>query len=203
MQAVAPTPRPADRSRILRAAGGGCADATVIHACADLSQGGGTNAVVLLHDGDHGAPLIDALARFGDGLPANVLPVQVNEVTQVGPEVIAALFAYGAAGAALLTRAKPRRSSRLPAGGRSVGNHRRRARLGDELVRIIETDDPDELLAMLNAVPAGVATRKPATFVPRGAKRGLLETAFAGTAPGCASARRCRGACALAVGGCC
>lgn len=49
---------------------------------------------------------------------------------------------------------------------------------GDGLVRIIETDDPDQLLAMLNTMPAGIATPKPATFVPRGAKRGLLETAF-------------------------
>ncbi len=31
---------------------------------------GGSNAVVLFHDGDHGEALIDALARFGDGLPA-------------------------------------------------------------------------------------------------------------------------------------
>ncbi len=27
--------------------------------------------VVLIHDDAHGTPLIDALARFGDGLPAN------------------------------------------------------------------------------------------------------------------------------------
>ena len=64
--------------------------------------------VVLFHDGEHGEPLIDALARFGDGLPANVLPVAVNEVTQVGLEAIAAVFAYGAVGAHVLTRAKPR-----------------------------------------------------------------------------------------------
>ncbi|MDH8206515.1 hypothetical protein QIG19_27555, partial [Klebsiella pneumoniae] len=40
-------------------------------------KAGGEQAVVLFHDGDHGEPLIDALARFGDGLPANVLPVRV------------------------------------------------------------------------------------------------------------------------------
>ena len=34
---------------------------------------GGERAVVLLHDEAHGTPLIDALARFGDGLPANCL----------------------------------------------------------------------------------------------------------------------------------
>jgi ferredoxin len=142
-------------------------------------KAGGTDAVVLLHDGDHGEPLIDALARHGDGLPANVLPVRVNEVTQVGPEAIAALFAYGAAGAALLTRAKP---SHDPLGLRRVVETSETIiaalGFGDGLVRIIETDDPDQLLTMLDAVPAGVATRKPATFVPRGAKRGLLETTF-------------------------
>ena len=45
--------------------------------------------------------MIDALARHGDGLPANVLPLAVNEVTQVGLEAIAAAFAYGAVSHAL------------------------------------------------------------------------------------------------------
>ncbi|UQR62380.1 4Fe-4S binding protein [Bradyrhizobium sp. C-145] len=142
-------------------------------------KAGGTDAVVLLHDGDHGAPLIDALARLGDGLPANVLPVRVNEVTQVGPEAIAALFAYGATGVAILTRAKPTHD---PLGLRRIvetsGTIVATLGFGDGLVHIIDTDDPDRLRAMLDAAPVGVATKKPATFVPRGAKRGLLETTF-------------------------
>ena len=71
-------------------------------------EAGGQQAVVLFHDDEHGGALIDALARHGDGLPANVLPVQVNEVTQVGLEAIAAAFAYGAAAVRFLMRAKPR-----------------------------------------------------------------------------------------------
>ena len=59
-------------------------------------QAGGTKPVMLLHDGQHGTALIEALARHGDGLPANVLPLAVNEITQVGLEAIAAAFAYGA-----------------------------------------------------------------------------------------------------------
>ena len=51
-------------------------------------KAGGSDAVVLFHDGEHGEDIIDALARFGEGLPANVLPLRVNEVTQVGPELI-------------------------------------------------------------------------------------------------------------------
>ena len=54
------------------------------------------------------AQLIDALARHGAGLPANVLPLGVNEVTQIGLETIAAAFAYGASAVRLLLRAKPR-----------------------------------------------------------------------------------------------
>ena len=71
-------------------------------------EAGGTQPIVLVHDDAHGAPLIDALARFGDGLPANVLPLAVNEVTQVGLEAVAAAFAYGASAVRLLLRAKPR-----------------------------------------------------------------------------------------------
>ena len=55
-------------------------------------EAGGARAILLLHDQSHGTPLIDALARFGDGLPANVLPVCVNEVTQIGLESVAAAF---------------------------------------------------------------------------------------------------------------
>jgi ferredoxin len=142
-------------------------------------KAGGTNAIVLFHDADYGEPLIDALARFGDGLPANVLPVRVNEVTQVGPESIAALFAYGATGAALLTRARPRHDV---SGLRRVVETSETVvaalGFGVGLVRLLDTDDPDQLRTMLDAAPVGTATAKPAAFMPRGAKRGLLETAF-------------------------
>src|SRR3954467_9938260 len=67
---------------------------------------GGDDAIVLFHDGEHGDDIIDALARFGEGLPASVLPVRVNEVTQLGPENIAAVFAYGGTGVAMMTRAR-------------------------------------------------------------------------------------------------
>ena len=142
-------------------------------------KAGGSEAIVLFHDGEHGEDIIDALARFGAGLPANVLPLRVNEVTQLGPEIIAAVFAYGGGGAAIATRAKPRHD---------IAGLRRTVEMSDsiiaalgfgaDLVRIIETDDPDQLRAMLDAAPVGVATQKPAGFVPRGAKRNVLETTF-------------------------
>src|SRR5204862_8250706 len=41
---------------------------------------GGVAPILLIHDEDHGSALIDALARHGDGLPANVLPRAGNAV---------------------------------------------------------------------------------------------------------------------------
>ena len=142
-------------------------------------KAGGSNGVILFHDGDHGDALIDALARFGDGLPANVLPLRINEITQLGPETIAAVFAYGGTGAALLTRAKEKHD---------ISGLRRIAEMsativsalgfGEGLVRIIETDDPDQLRAMLDAIPSGTPAPQPASFVARGTKRSVLETTF-------------------------
>ena len=49
-------------------------------------KAGGINAVVLFHDGDHGEPLIDALARSGDGLPANAPPVRSTKSRRLDPK---------------------------------------------------------------------------------------------------------------------
>lgn len=143
------------------------------------AQAGGARPVLLFHDGDHGEPLIDALARFGEGLPANVLPVRVNEITQLGPEAFAAAFAYGACGAHLLARAKPRHdmsgAQAIVAASEKIAQA---LGFGAGLVSIIETDDPDDLLARLRAAAVGAPSPAPAKFVARGAKRSVLETTF-------------------------
>jgi ferredoxin len=140
---------------------------------------GGTRAIVLLHDEPHGGAMIDALARHGEGLPANVLPLAVNEVTQVGLEAVAAAFAYGAAGVRILTRAKPRHDI--------AGLHQTIA-LADPIlaglgfgtgrVATIETDDPFGLGAALRAIAPAESAPRPATFQPVGAKRDVLRLAL-------------------------
>ena len=107
-------------------------------------EAGGERAVVLMHDDPHGIPLIDALARFGDGLPAHVIPVAVNEITQIGLEGIAAAFAFGAAAVQFLLPERPRHD---------VTGLMRTIALADPIldglgfgtgrVATIETDDPD------------------------------------------------------------
>lgn len=140
---------------------------------------GGREAHVLFHDGAHGEELLLALARFGPGLPAHVLPVRVNEVTQVGPEAIAALFAYGAVHVSLLARAKPKHdmlgTRRIVAASDRIMEG---LGFGAGLISVIETDDPDALRAALDAAPRGKPAASPATFIARGGKRGVLETAL-------------------------
>jgi ferredoxin len=140
---------------------------------------GGQDPIVLLHDEDHGAELIDALARHGDGLPANVLPLAVNEVTQIGIEAIAAAFAFGASAARLLVRARPRHDI---AGLRQTLGLAEQILaglgFGSERVAAIETDDPDELGAQLRLVSAAAPVVRPASFSPVGRKRDVMRLAL-------------------------
>jgi ferredoxin len=143
-------------------------------------KAGGEQAVVLVHDEPHGAPLIDALARFGDGLPAHVLPFVVNEITQVGLESIAAAFAYGASAMRFLLRDKPRHD---------VSGLRRTMAMADPILvglgfapdcaATIETDDPDVLIAALRAIPLMPTAPRPASFRAVGRKNDVLRFALA------------------------
>jgi ferredoxin len=142
-------------------------------------EAGGERPVVLVHDDPHGAPLIDALARFGDGLPAHVLPLPVNEITQIGLESIAAAFAYGASAMRVLLRARPRHDiSGLRQTMALVEPILAGLGFGRGRIAAIETDDPDLLSEALSAIPAMPAAPRPATFRPLGAKRGVLRFAL-------------------------
>ncbi len=142
-------------------------------------KAGGKRPVVLLHDEVHGAELIDALARHGKGLPANVLPLAVNEVTQVGLETVAAAFAYGASALRFLQRARPRHDAE---------GLRKTLALAESILTgigfapesavAIETDDPDALGAALRTVAPADGVRNPASFMPVGGKRDVLNVAL-------------------------
>lgn len=142
-------------------------------------EAGGADALILFHDGEHGAELIEALARHGAGLPAYVLPVAVNEVTQVGHETICAALAYGATGVAFLTRLFPRHDIAGLDG--TVDLTRRIASglgFGADILKVIAADDPDELRRELDDYPVGEASPRPASFMPAGKKRALLDLAL-------------------------
>jgi ferredoxin len=140
-------------------------------------EAGGTNPILVFHDNEHGGALIDALARYGAGLAANVLPIAVNEITQLGPEVIIAAFAYGAGDVRLVARGKQRHD---------IAGLRKTLALAEPILSalgygslaIIETDDPDALGDALRAIEAHAPSQQPSTFLPVGQKRELLRSAL-------------------------
>jgi ferredoxin len=140
---------------------------------------GGVSPILLIHDEDHGGALIDALARHGEGLPANILPLAVNEVTQIGLELIAAAFAYGTVAVRVILRARPRHdlaglyntialAEPILAGLGFSG----------EPIATIETDDPFALGEALRGIKPGESVSRTATFEPVGGKRDVLRFAL-------------------------
>lgn len=147
------------------------------------AEAGGRDAVLLLHDATHGEPLIEALARHGEGLPARVLPLRVNEVSQLDLTTLAAALAWGAAGVRVLlpgrrghgTEGLFRNLDYVGAALDGLGLAAALPRAG-----AIETDDPftlGEALAPAMALRAGWA---PAQFLPLGTPREVLRLALRG-----------------------
>ncbi len=138
-----------------------------------------TAPVILFHDKPHGDDMIFAASHFGDGLPAHVIPLAVNEVTQLGLEQFAASMAYGAAGVRVLTRAKPKHD---------IGSLHRTLEtanlifsglgFGSAPCATLETDDPDVLAAALREPSANQPAQRPASFLPMGGKREVLTLAL-------------------------
>jgi ferredoxin len=143
------------------------------------AQAGGTRPVLLLHDDAHGTPLIDALARHGEGLPANVLPLAVNEVTQIGLEAVAAAFAYGACALRVLTRGRARHDTAGLAQTLTLAETILSGLgLAGSRVVTIETDDPDVLGEALRTIEPADPVARPASFLPAGVKRDVMRQAL-------------------------
>lgn len=144
-----------------------------------FEAGGASGPVVLVHDDEHGVELIDALARFGDGLPDDVLPLMVNEITQLSPEFLASAFAYGAGQVRFLTRARPKHDlASLHALLDLAQTILNGLGYGADLVGLVETDDPDALREELDAIARSAPRQKRSGFLPVSNKRGLMELAF-------------------------
>lgn len=140
---------------------------------------GGAQPVVLVHDESHGSPLLDALAASPAGVPGNVLPLCVNEVTQLGLEFFAALFAYGASAARVLTGKSPRcDTSGLEYTLQLTTVILHALGLEGERVAPIETDDPEVLGATLEAMTPLAPVSSPSTFLPAGDKRSVQRVAL-------------------------
>ncbi|MBT4967249.1 MAG: 4Fe-4S binding protein [Alphaproteobacteria bacterium] len=144
---------------------------------ATYGKAGGEKPVLLLHDTRHGEEMITYIGRHFGGLPANVLPFAVNEVTQTGMEFLISAQAWGAAQIALLV--PPARVDEAE-GLREIAGwvDAVQAGLGYERygVHLLDEADPEALGARLNDLAdKAIAAAKPATFLPLGNKREVLR----------------------------
>jgi ferredoxin len=138
---------------------------------------GGAAPVLLLHD-RHGVDILAAIGRHGRGLPANVLPFALNEITQVGLDLLLAALAHGCARVVLLGGPRNRADraavigqielAAAVMGGLGYGAGR---------VALIDEGDPDALEARLFDL-AEADPLTPGDFLAMGGKRDRLRLAL-------------------------
>src|SRR5262245_35912071 len=146
---------------------------------ATYRSAGGTRPIVLFHDEKHGSPLIAAMARLGNGLPANVLPLSLFSVLQLGHEALAAALAFGAEHMVML--APPEHPAELAAlESQTVLTAAFLDGLGyrGPRLHILSERDPDAVEALLYGLPT-LPAAAPEAFTAIGSKRHIARTALA------------------------
>ena len=144
-----------------------------------FAEAGGAKPALLVHDPRKAAELIDAMARFGKGLPARVIPFAVNETTQIGFEFLALAFAYGAAQVAVLVHPEKRDELTALAGQFGLAESVLQGLgYGSGRLHVLVEADPDAVEAALYGMP-DVPAITGGRFLPLGEKRGLTRLALA------------------------
>jgi len=139
---------------------------------------GGTRPVLLFHDGSRGGELIAAMARFGRGLPVNVLPVSLHAATELGHDSLAAAFVAGAEQIVVL--ADPERADEvLPLERQSglVDTILGGLGYGSDRISILVESDPDIVEARLYDLPE-MAALPTSGFSAVGGKRDIARAAI-------------------------
>ncbi|MCR9222050.1 MAG: 4Fe-4S dicluster domain-containing protein [Alphaproteobacteria bacterium] len=148
-----------------------------------FAQAGGARPTLLFYAQGRSFETIEASARFGRGLPASVLPVPVNEATQLNAELLISAIALGAHRAVVLVHPAKRQELDGLAQQTALAETLV-ASLGYEsgLVEVLVEEDPDALEAALYDSPAAkrkLSAPEPAGFAPQAQKRTNLRMAAA------------------------
>lgn len=137
-------------------------------------RAGGRAARLLVHDPDHGAEMIALAARFGRGLPADVVPFASPALASFGHAEILAALGAGFAGADILIGPKADRAAIEAQVGladalvRGLG-------VDGVRVRVIEPAEPDELSDLLFGATPGELDHEP--ILPIGGRREVVRLA--------------------------
>jgi ferredoxin len=132
-------------------------------------KAGGTSPRLLVHDADHGGEMIRLAARFGRGLPADVIPLEVSALAGFGhAEMLAALVA-GFCDVTILLAPKTERTALESE--TALAN----ALAGAPRVHQLDVTDPDAMSDALFYAVVIAATTSPA--LPLGSRRQVARLA--------------------------
>ncbi|MDA8875779.1 4Fe-4S binding protein, partial [Planktomarina temperata] len=128
---------------------------------------GGKDATLLVHD-DHGAEMISLSARHGRGLPAHVIPMEVNALSGFGHAEILAALASGFAAVDILVGPKTERDALDPQLELALA-------IAPEKASILDISDPDALSDHLFGTQPMTAIDTP--ILPLGTRRQVARLA--------------------------
>ena len=130
---------------------------------------GGHNPRLLVHDAPHGRDMIALAARFGRGLPADVIPLEVSALGAFGhSEMLAALaLRFSSVDILLAPRTEVDPIDREQALAEAMG--------GEGRIRLLDMMDPDALSeALYGESPSAIETQP---ILPMGSRRQVARLA--------------------------
>jgi ferredoxin len=135
----------------------------------EYRKAGGTGARILFHEADWGSEMIRLSARFGRGLPTDVIPVEVPSVEGVGHAEMLAALGVGFASVHLMPG---------PRSDRAVIERElaiTRAITGDETAHLLDASEPDAMeTALYDSEPPTVGHDP---ILPLGGRRDVTRLA--------------------------
>jgi len=130
---------------------------------------GGAQAQLLVHDATFGAQMISLGARFGRGLPAHVIPLEVEALSGFGHAEMMAALACGFGHVDILI--SPKAEQEVIEAQAELAH----ALADTQAVRLLHPTDPDALLETLYAETPAKATCDP--VLPMGSRRQVARLA--------------------------
>jgi ferredoxin len=134
-----------------------------------FSSAGGREPKLLVCDADYGSEMISLAARFGRGLPGDVIPLELENTALFGHAEMLAALAVGFARVDILLDPKTEASTQTSQAVLA------RAISSDGSVRLLEPGDPDALCDVLYGAPSSLAHSAP--ILTQGGRRQVARLA--------------------------
>ena len=151
---------------------------TRLHTLAStFRKAGGKDPRLLVHDDSFGTEMISLAARFGRGLPADVIPFSGSALSGFGHAEILAALACGFANVSILLA--PRSEAEVLDQEAALAN----AIAGDDSAKLIDVTDPDALSDVLYEQRKGESVVEP--ILPIGTRRQVTRLAAKTLQPDC------------------